>query len=76
MAKGRPAFQIDEGWGGAASRAVDGNRNSDYHKKSCTHTNANAKDGKNKNWWAVDLQSDHELESVAITNRADCCGRC
>uniref|UniRef100_A0A672L7K8 Si:ch73-359m17.2 n=1 Tax=Sinocyclocheilus grahami TaxID=75366 RepID=A0A672L7K8_SINGR len=43
--------------GGVAERAVDGNRDADYGKGSCTHTKAEFNP-----WWRV-----------AITNRGDCC---
>ncbi|CAI9570448.1 unnamed protein product [Staurois parvus] len=34
----------------------------------CTHT----KYDKNP-WWKVNLKSPHRIQSVAITNRGDCC---
>ncbi|XP_055020141.1 uncharacterized protein LOC129411886 [Boleophthalmus pectinirostris] len=53
---------------GAASNAIDGNRNSVYYDKSCTHT-ATTTDP----WWRVDLKDPHFVTSITITNRKDCC---
>src|SRR3954452_15332870 len=49
-ALGKPATQSSTGWGGAASRAVDGNTDGNFFDNSVTHTllEANA-------WWEVDL---------------------
>nr|Q9I928.1 RecName: Full=Fucolectin-4; Flags: Precursor [Anguilla japonica]BAB03526.1 fucolectin-4 [Anguilla japonica] len=51
-----------------ASNAIDGNRDSNYHHGSCTHT-----EGANP-WWRVDLLQVYTIASVTITNRGDCCG--
>ncbi|XP_048057043.1 uncharacterized protein LOC125274682 [Megalobrama amblycephala] len=48
--------------------AVDGNRNSDYHHGSCSHTN-----GDKDPWWRVDLLNVYKITRVSITNRGDCC---
>ncbi|XP_073447658.1 uncharacterized protein [Aquarana catesbeiana] len=50
------------------SRAIDGSLQSNYMRRQCTHT----KSEKNS-WWKVDLKSTHRIQSVAITNREDCC---
>ncbi|KAM4022005.1 uncharacterized protein ACNLHF_027291 isoform 1-T2 [Anomaloglossus baeobatrachus] len=50
-----------------ASRAIDGSLNN-YHP-SCTHTQYDQDP-----WWTVDLHSEMNIMSVAITNRGDCCG--
>uniref|UniRef100_A0A673GWR1 Fucolectin tachylectin-4 pentraxin-1 domain-containing protein n=1 Tax=Sinocyclocheilus rhinocerous TaxID=307959 RepID=A0A673GWR1_9TELE len=47
---------------GDAEHAVDGNRDANYGKGSCTHTKAEFNP-----WWRADLGN------VAITNRVDCC---
>ncbi|XP_042345192.1 fucolectin-5-like isoform X2 [Plectropomus leopardus] len=54
---------------GAASAAIDGNRNSHFHSGSCTHT-----DEEHDPWWRVDLLESYIVTSVIITNRGDCCG--
>ncbi|XP_050992944.1 uncharacterized protein LOC127181948 [Labeo rohita] len=53
---------------GTAQRAVDGNRNSDYHQSSCTHTQFELNP-----WWRVDLKDVYSVSRVIITNRGDCC---
>ena len=47
-----------------ASRAVDGNRNTNFHKLSCTHTQE-----KTGSWWEVDLGAVYEIWDVVLTNR-------
>eukprot|EP00795_Rhopilema_esculentum_P015083 gene15083-6251_t len=61
---------------GAASRAVDGNDNTDFREDSCTHTSVTA-----FIWWKVDFGQTAVVHSVKITNRGeakllggDCCG--
>ena len=56
------------GYGGKASRGVDGNRNSQWGGGSCTHTKK-----QNKPWWRVDLGSPQNIKKVSLTNRGDCC---
>nr|XP_046176436.1 uncharacterized protein LOC124008884 [Oncorhynchus gorbuscha] len=51
---------------GNAHNAIDGNRESDYYKGSCTHT---AKE--TKPWWRVDLLDVTRVTAVSITNRGD-----
>ncbi|XP_073692858.1 uncharacterized protein [Garra rufa] len=53
---------------GVAEHAVDGNKDSDYGKGSCTHTNAEFNP-----WWRADLENVYSIRKVAITNRGDCC---
>nr|AEA39707.1 F-type lectin [Epinephelus coioides] len=53
---------------GAASSAIDGNRESNFHSGSCTHT-----DEEYSPWWRVDLLESYIVTSVIITNRRDCC---
>ena len=67
-ARGKPTKQSSTGFGGASSRAVDGNKNPSWGGGSCTHTNRQSRP-----WWRVDLQSTHKVSSVALTNRKDCC---
>ena len=68
LARGKPAFQKDMGWGGLPARGVDGNRNGQWGGASCTHTNIHS-----QAWWAVDLGKEMSITRVSISNRADCC---
>ena len=68
IARGRGTKQSSTGFGGASSRAVDGNRNSHWNGRSCTHTNK-----QNWPWWRVDLGSAQLVAKVRLTNRGDCC---
>jgi RHS repeat-associated protein len=68
LALNRPASQISEGWGGAASRAVDGNTDGNWVNNSVTHTYL-----ENQPWWQVDLGSMQSIQSIDIWNRTDCC---
>ncbi|XP_068592336.1 fucolectin-1-like [Cebidichthys violaceus] len=64
------ATQSDR-WGdalGAASNAIDGNRENTYGSGSCTHT-----EQETNPWWRVDLLESYIVTSVIITNRGDCC---
>uniref|UniRef100_A0A8C6TQN6 Si:ch211-215k15.4 n=1 Tax=Neogobius melanostomus TaxID=47308 RepID=A0A8C6TQN6_9GOBI len=54
---------------GAASNAIDGNRESNYHAGSCTHTIIT----QTNPWWRVDLLEHYIVTSITITNRGDCC---
>ncbi|XP_048057804.1 uncharacterized protein LOC125275148 [Megalobrama amblycephala] len=53
---------------GDAQHAVDGDRNSDANKGSCSHTNSDFNP-----WWRVDLENVYSISNVTITNRQDCC---
>ncbi len=68
IAKGKATKQSSTGFGGASARAVDGNKNSQWNGKSCTHTNKDKKP-----WWRVDLRSVQKIYKVRLTNRGDCC---
>uniref|UniRef100_A0A8B9JSQ7 Fucolectin tachylectin-4 pentraxin-1 domain-containing protein n=1 Tax=Astyanax mexicanus TaxID=7994 RepID=A0A8B9JSQ7_ASTMX len=54
---------------GDAANAVDGNSNTDYLKKSCSHTHFD-----NNPWLRVELPDVYNVTSVTIVNRKDCCG--
>ncbi|KAL3059702.1 hypothetical protein OYC64_014324 [Pagothenia borchgrevinki] len=55
---------------GAASSAIDGNRDNKFDSGSCTHT-----DPESDPWWRVDLLEPYIVTSVIISNRGDpCCG--
>uniref|UniRef100_A0A8C2XS97 Fucolectin tachylectin-4 pentraxin-1 domain-containing protein n=1 Tax=Cyclopterus lumpus TaxID=8103 RepID=A0A8C2XS97_CYCLU len=53
----------------AASRAVDGRRDSFYSAGFCSHTAENEAGP----WWRVDLRRTHIVRFVKVTNRGDCC---
>ena len=55
-----------------ASRAIDGNSDSDYNKKGQTHT-SNA--GTTSPWWELDLGQARDVENIRIWNRKDFEGR-
>jgi hypothetical protein len=70
IAKGKSTRQSSYGWGSTdGRRAVDGNTNSRYGGRSCTHTRNNK-----NSWWRVDLGSSRLVGTVKIQNRGDCCG--
>ncbi|XP_055956286.1 multiple epidermal growth factor-like domains protein 10 [Patella vulgata] len=57
--------QSSTNYGGVASRAVDGDTNSDFDNgKSCTHT-LEVRSG----WWCVDLQQLYYFNQIIIYNR-------
>ncbi|XP_033958264.1 fucolectin-2-like [Pseudochaenichthys georgianus] len=47
-----------------ASKAIDGNRDSNYYQGSCSHT-----DNDLNAWWRLALPKTHKVFSVKITNR-------
>ena len=49
-----------------AKRAIDGNKNGDFSKKSVTHT-----EEERNPWWEVDLKSSQHLNRVVLWNRTD-----
>ncbi|XP_076853513.1 fucolectin-1-like [Brachyhypopomus gauderio] len=53
---------------GLPQHAIDGNRNPDLYKGSCSHT-----EREKDPWWRVDLLGRHAIVSVSLTNRGDCC---
>ena len=72
MALGKPALQIDtHNINGVAAHATDGVPDPNFGNKHCTHTKS--QDSQSLNWWAVDLQKVYAIDSVTVTNRADCC---
>lgn len=62
------ATQSSTGFGGAASRAIDGNTDPNYGGGSITHTNGEA-----GGWWEVDLGDSFFLRRIVLWNRVDCC---
>ena len=55
-----------------ASRAIDGNKDSDYNKGGQTHTK---NEGSTNAWWELDLQSTLSVDKIAIWNRQGFEGR-
>ncbi|XP_078666819.1 lactadherin-like [Branchiostoma floridae x Branchiostoma belcheri] len=64
LALNRPATQSSTDFNGDPGRAVDGNRNPFYGKKSCSHT-AMQRDP----WWRVDLGSSERVDRVVVVKR-------
>uniref|UniRef100_A0A3Q1GR85 Uncharacterized LOC110966165 n=1 Tax=Acanthochromis polyacanthus TaxID=80966 RepID=A0A3Q1GR85_9TELE len=55
--------------GAAASKAIDGRRNSYYSDWFCSHT----AEGETDPWWRLDLRQTFVIVSIKVTNRGDCC---
>ena len=53
-------------YGGSPSRAIDGNLNSNWLNRSCTHTTE-----VQNPWWSVDFNGMYYVHAVNITNRAN-----
>ncbi|XP_019630610.1 PREDICTED: uncharacterized protein LOC109474706 isoform X3 [Branchiostoma belcheri] len=64
LALNRPATQSSTDFKGAPGRAVDGNRNAIYAKKSCSHTGM-----ERDPWWRVDLGSSQCIDRVVVVKR-------
>ena len=56
----------------AASRATDGNKNSDFGKNGQTHT---VNEGSTNPWWELDLGKTVDVESIGIWNRGSLAAR-
>jgi hypothetical protein len=68
IAQGHTATSSSIGYGGAPSRAVDGNTDGQFFDGSVTHTNFEAAP-----WWQVTLAGMRPISYVTIWNRTDCC---
>jgi hypothetical protein len=69
VALNKPALQSSTyAAGGAASRAVDGNRDGTWGGASITHTNNDA-----QAWWQVDLGAISSVNDVRLWTRTECC---
>ena len=66
--EGGVASQSSTGFGGVASRGIDGNRSGTWGHASVTHTNSQA-----NAWWQVQLDGDYDLGQINLWNRTDCC---
>ena len=64
LALNQPTDQASVIFGGVASRAVDGDSNTDWSSGSCMHT----KEEKDP-WWRVDLGASVPVAEVVIVNR-------
>ena len=61
LSTNKPAAQSSVSNYGSASKAVDGDTNSQFSAGSCTHTNGN---GESSPWWTVDLGASYAIEKV------------
>ncbi|KAM4704899.1 pentraxin fusion protein-like [Rhinophrynus dorsalis] len=52
----------------AASLAIDGDKETNYFKHHCAHTNNDFAP-----WWRLNLKKSYQVDSVAITNRMESC---
>ncbi len=66
VAKGSNATQSSTNAGAVASKALDGNKDSDWGKGGQTHT---TNSGSTNPWWEVDLGKAVDVEKVGIWNR-------
>ncbi|WP_010523138.1 S8 family serine peptidase [Aquimarina agarivorans] len=67
VALNKSATQSSTAFGGAASRAVDGNTNGNYREGSVTHTRSE------RSWWRVDLGATYNISSISVFNRTNNC---
>ncbi|XP_066269370.1 uncharacterized protein [Branchiostoma lanceolatum] len=65
VALGRTSTQSSTAYGALASRATDGNTDSNFGAGSCTHTSVDDIDP----WWQVDLEAQFPIKKVVIFNR-------
>ncbi|MFK7926246.1 MAG: lamin tail domain-containing protein [Bacteroidia bacterium] len=68
LAEAKFAEQSSTGFGGLASRAVDGNTSGVWNNGSVAHT-AN----EYQPWWQVDLGSPANITDIHLYNRTNCC---
>ncbi|MFO0815290.1 MAG: PVC-type heme-binding CxxCH protein [Gemmatales bacterium] len=67
IARQGKATQQNIAHGGAASRAIDGNKSGRYSDGGQTHTSEASTDP----WWELDLGRDFPLDSISIYNRTE-----
>ena len=67
----KPTYQSSVGWGGKPSRAVDGNVDGHWGRRSVTHTAPGTDRGGRGNWWKVDLLGVYPVYLVIIHNRLE-----
>uniref|UniRef100_A0A3P8TBW8 Fucolectin tachylectin-4 pentraxin-1 domain-containing protein n=1 Tax=Amphiprion percula TaxID=161767 RepID=A0A3P8TBW8_AMPPE len=68
IARGGQVAQSSVGWSGIPERVIDGNRDSTYKQRSCSHTKRELKP-----WLRLDLLKMFKVKTFTITNRGDCC---
>ncbi|KAM9353853.1 uncharacterized protein ABDE67_006246 isoform 2-T3 [Symphorus nematophorus] len=68
IAEGGKATQSSLYGQAVPERAIDGNRDSNWHQGSCSTTQKD-----NNPWWRLDLLKTYKINTVTITNRGDCC---
>lgn len=68
IALGKTAKQSSNYRRGLANLAIDGNTDGNYNKHSLTHTNND-----NGAYWQVDLGAVHDIATIKLYNRTDCC---
>ena len=64
----KPAKQSSVHGEGGANRVVDGNTDGNWGAASVSHTET--EDGP---WWEVNLLAPHDISSITLYNRTDCC---
>jgi putative heme-binding domain-containing protein len=67
VARQGKASQKNTGYGGDASRAIDGDTSGNFGHGTATHTAENTSNP----WWEVDLGSEMPIDAIAIFNRTD-----
>ena len=68
VALGRPTEQSNEDHGGTPGKAVDGNSDGHYWRRSTTHTTSLTNP-----YWQVDLEGTFQIKQIVVYNRQDCC---
>lgn len=71
IARAGTATQSSVGFGGVASRALDGNKSGVHAEDGQTHTHQST----DNPWWEVDLGSEVPIQSIVIWNRDEQNGR-
>ncbi len=61
------ARQSSVAFGGAPSRAIDGNTNGSYGSGTQTHTREN----EDHPWWELDLGAERPIEAIIVWNRSE-----
>ncbi len=67
VARRGKASQKNTGYGGDASRAIDGNKSGSYGDNGQTHTDENT----DNPFWEVDLGDEQPIEQIIVFNRTD-----
>jgi putative heme-binding domain-containing protein len=67
VARKGKASQSSTGYGGDASRGIDGNTNGNFNEGGQTHT----QEGVDNPWWQVDLGQEIPIEKIVVWNRTD-----